>query len=59
MAGTGLVAQAGARHLALEPAKPGLFAASDGTLEPPEAFACNPTGDAIDWRGRTFRRVTR
>jgi CubicO group peptidase (beta-lactamase class C family) len=30
----------------------------DGTLEPPEAFACDATGDAIEWRGRTFRRVS-
>lgn len=56
VAGTGLVADAGARHLVLEPAKPGLFAASDGTLEPPEAFACDAGDDAIEWRGRRFRR---
>jgi CubicO group peptidase (beta-lactamase class C family) len=56
---TGLVADAGAQHLVLEPAKPGLFAASDGTLDPPEAFACDADGDAIAWRGRTFRRVGR
>jgi CubicO group peptidase (beta-lactamase class C family) len=55
--GTGLAAEAGARHLVLEPAKPGLFAASDGTLEPPEAFACGAAGDAVEWRGRTFRRI--
>jgi hypothetical protein len=52
----GLVADAGARHLVLEPAQPGLFAASDGTLEPPEAFACAADGDAIQWRGRSFER---
>lgn len=55
-AGTGLIADAGARHLVLEPAKPGLFAASDGTLEPPEAFACDLDEGAIEWRGRRFRR---
>jgi CubicO group peptidase (beta-lactamase class C family) len=55
----GLVADAGARHLVLEPASPGLFAAWDGTLEPPEAFACNAAGDAIQWRDRTFRRQAR
>lgn len=58
-AGTSLVADAGARHLSLEPAKRGLFAASDGTLEPPEGFTCDAGGDAIEWRGREFRRVTR
>lgn len=57
-AGKDHVADAGARHLLLQPAKPGLFAASDGALEPPEAFACNVDGDAIEWRGRTFRRAS-
>jgi CubicO group peptidase (beta-lactamase class C family) len=52
----GLVADAGAHRLVLEPAKPGLFAASDGTLAPPEPLACAAGGDAIEWRGRTFRR---
>jgi CubicO group peptidase (beta-lactamase class C family) len=56
--GTGLAAEAGARHLVLEPAKPGLFAASDGTLEPPEAFACDAAGEVVEWRGRTFRRYS-
>lgn len=54
--GASLAADAGALHLALEPAKPGLFAAADGTLEPPEAFACDVDDDAIEWRGRRFRR---
>ena len=57
-AGTGLVADAGAQHLVLESAKPGLFAASDGTLEPPEAFTCDTAGNAVEWRGRRFRRVS-
>jgi hypothetical protein len=52
----GLVADAGAQHLVLEPAKPGLFAATDGTLDPPETFTCDAGGDAVEWRGRSFRR---
>ena len=54
----GLVVDAGAQHLLLEPAKPGLFAASDGTLEPLEAFTCDAGGAALEWHGRKFRRVS-
>ena len=50
------VADIGARHLRLEPAKPGLFAASDGTLDAPEAMTCRPETRTFEWRGRTFRR---
>jgi CubicO group peptidase (beta-lactamase class C family) len=54
--GRGLSADIGARHLLLEPARPGLFAASDGTLEPPEPMTCHPDAGTFEWRGRTFRR---
>jgi len=54
--GKRLVADAGEMHLSLEPAKPGLFAASDGTLEPPEPLACRPKAGTIEWHGRTFGR---
>jgi CubicO group peptidase (beta-lactamase class C family) len=55
-AADGFVADIGAMHLKLEPASPGLFAASDGTLDPPEPLACQPDAGTIEWRGRTFRR---
>lgn len=56
-AGRGLVADIGARQATLEPARPGLFAASDGTLGPPEPMTCRPEAGVFEWRGRSFRRV--
>jgi CubicO group peptidase (beta-lactamase class C family) len=50
-----LVAHIGAMRLSLEPAHPGLFGASSGTLDPPEAFECDGRHRHIRWRGRDFQ----
>jgi CubicO group peptidase (beta-lactamase class C family) len=52
----GRTADIGARHMTLEPARPGLFAASDGTLDAPEPLACRPEDGIVEWRDRSFRR---
>lgn len=52
----GLAADVGARHLVLEPARPGLFAASDGTLDAPEPMTCRQEAGTFEWRGRSFSR---
>ncbi|MFC7300356.1 serine hydrolase domain-containing protein [Cognatiluteimonas weifangensis] len=51
----GLTADIGARHLVLEPVRPGLFAAADGTLDVPEPMTCQPEAGVLEWRGRRFR----
>lgn len=51
-----VTADIGARHLVLKPARPGLFAATDGTLEPVEPVTCHPDDGTIEWRHRVFRR---
>lgn len=51
-----LVARIGEWTMTLEPARPGLFGASTGTLEAPEALACDSDGDSLRWRGREFSR---
>ncbi|MHB1056330.1 MAG: serine hydrolase domain-containing protein [Rhodanobacter sp.] len=45
-------ARIGATRLSLDPARPGLFAASAGTMDPPEPFECD--GKRIRWHGREF-----
>jgi CubicO group peptidase (beta-lactamase class C family) len=54
--GQALAATIGERELVLEPARPGLFAATDGTLDTPEPMACDAAAGTIGWRGRDFRR---
>ncbi|MDQ2701407.1 MAG: beta-lactamase family protein [Pseudomonadota bacterium] len=56
MHGTGLAATIGERSLVLEPARQGLFAASDGTVDTPEPLACDPSARVLHWRGRSFRK---
>lgn len=55
-AGDGLLARIGALRMALEPARPGVFAASTGTFAAPEPLECDADGDTVRWRGRTFTR---
>jgi CubicO group peptidase (beta-lactamase class C family) len=52
--GDGLVVRVGALEMQLEPAQPGLFAASTSALEPPEPLRCD--AGRIDWRGQAFNR---
>lgn len=54
--GTGLGARIGAMELRLEPALPGLFAASDRTLDAPEPLRCDAAEGRITWRGQDFRK---
>jgi CubicO group peptidase (beta-lactamase class C family) len=54
---SGLTARIGARRMRLEPAQPGLFAASTETLAPAEALRCDPGRSRILWRERDFRAV--
>ena len=54
--GRALVAQVGALRMRLEPAQPGLFAASTDTLDPPEPLRCDAGNDRIVWRGQEFLR---
>lgn len=52
--GASLVARVGDLELRLEPARPGLFAATTEALEPPEPLRCD--GERIDWRRQAFVR---
>lgn len=54
--GGGRVAQVGALRLSLEPAQPGLFAASTASLEPPEPLRCDAETGRITWRDQVFSR---
>lgn len=54
--GRGLAAQVGALDMRLEPAQPGLFAASTEALEPPEGLGCDGDTGQISWRGQVFRK---
>lgn len=47
-------ARIGAMRLTLDPARPGLFAASTGTMDAPEPFECDADGKRIRWHGREF-----
>lgn len=55
-----LVADLGAEHLDLEPAKPDLFGAMNGAFDGPEPFAFERSAagslTAVSWNGETFRR---
>jgi CubicO group peptidase (beta-lactamase class C family) len=51
-----LLARIGALELRLEPARPGLFAASTAALEPPEPLQCDGAAGRVDWRGQAFLR---
>lgn len=51
-----LIARVGELEMQLEPAAPGLFAASTAALEPPEPLRCDAAGRQIVWREREFRR---
>jgi CubicO group peptidase (beta-lactamase class C family) len=52
----GLAVHVGALDMRLEPAQPGLFAASSASLEPPEPLRCAADAGRISWRGQEFRR---
>ena len=52
----GLVAQVGELRMRLEPAQPGLFAASAAALEPPEPMRCDAEAGRLIWREQEFRR---
>lgn len=52
----GLAARVGELEMTLEPARPGLFAASTEALEPPEPLRCEPGDGRLVWRGRVFRK---
>ena len=54
--GQALVAQVGALELALEPARPGLFAATAPDLDPPEPLRCDAAARQVTWRGQVFGR---
>ncbi|UHQ24981.1 beta-lactamase family protein [Lysobacter sp. 5GHs7-4] len=54
--GIGLVAQVGALRLSLEPAQPGLFAASTASLDPPEPLRCDAETGRMTWRDQVFSR---
>lgn len=51
-----LEAQVGATRLVLEPARPGLFGASSGPLEPPAPLRFDAERRAIRWNGQVFTR---
>jgi hypothetical protein len=51
-----VVARIGELRMALEPARPGLFAASTGTFDAPEPLECDAESGTIRWRGRAFTR---
>lgn len=53
----GLVARIGAMELRLEPAQPGVFGASDDTLEAPEPLQCDAQKGSIRWREQEFARA--
>ncbi|HJR74873.1 MAG TPA: serine hydrolase domain-containing protein [Luteimonas sp.] len=52
----GLSAHIGAMELRLQPAQPGLFAASDRTLDTPGQLRCHADEGRITWRGQDFRK---
>lgn len=47
-------ARIGTMRLTLDPARPGLFAASTGTMDAPEPFECDADDKRIRWHGREF-----
>ena len=54
--GRGLLARVGELRMRLEPAQPGLFAASTAALEAPEPLRCDAAAGLIGWRGQEFRK---
>lgn len=50
----GLRATVGALAMRLEPAQPGVFAASGATLDPPEPLRCDADDGRIVWRKQEF-----
>lgn len=52
----GLVARVGALEMQLEPAQPGLFAASTAALAPPEPLRCETGDGRVTWRKQEFRK---
>ncbi len=54
--GRGLVARVGELRMRLEPAQPGLFAASTAALAPPEPLHCDADAGVVRWRGQEFRK---
>ena len=53
----GLEARLGALRLALEPAAPGLFGASESRLEAPVEFRYADDAASLQWKGETFVRT--
>ncbi|MCX7514734.1 serine hydrolase domain-containing protein [Frateuria hangzhouensis] len=51
-----LQASIGAMRLALEPARPGLFGATSGPIEPPEPLRFDAARRSIRWNGQVFTR---
>lgn len=54
--GRALIARVGELRMRLEPALPGLFAASTEALEPPEPLRCDAAAGVVGWRGQAFRK---
>jgi hypothetical protein len=52
-----LEARIGALHLSLQPARPDLFGATSGTLEPPEPMRFDAGGGALHWNDAVFTKV--
>lgn len=53
----GFMARVGELAMTLEPAQPGLFAASTPALEPPEPLRCEAEQGRLVWRGKVFRKA--
>ena len=51
-----LVAQVGELRMRLEPAQPGLFAATGAALEPAEPLHCDAGAGQLRWNGQVFDR---
>lgn len=56
-AGASMSAQLGAMTLRLQPAAPGLFAASTDVLEAPESLHCDAKEGRVRWREQEFLRL--
>ncbi|MFT3806341.1 serine hydrolase domain-containing protein [Arenimonas sp.] len=54
--GSAWFARIGEMRLALEPAQPGMFAATDGSFDEPEPLRCDAATGTVRWRGRDFRK---
>lgn len=53
----GLAVRIGELEMTLEPAQPGLFAASTGALDPPEPLRCVADEGRLVWREKVFRKA--